>query len=129
MAQKIIRTVGPYTISTDGDAILVNGAKAVLHVAHGGSRDGSKFLFQAEGGIGANGKRDYISITEAEYAIHVAARPAQTFGNSESRDTSAERAYDAANNEGGEGYNPHRAGAERSYARNRITDRRYPRGA
>lgn len=40
-----------------------------------------------------------------------------------------ERAYDLANNEGGEGYNPHRTGAERTYARNRNVDREYPEGA
>lgn len=40
-----------------------------------------------------------------------------------------ERAYDLVNNEGGEGYNPHRAGSERTYARNRNVDRDYPEGA
>lgn len=42
----------------------------------------------------------------------------------------AERAYDAAHNEGGEGYNPHRVGrSERTYARQPRRDRDYPEGA
>ena len=40
-----------------------------------------------------------------------------------------ERAYDLVNNEGGEGYNPHRTGSERTYARDASDERDYPEGA
>lgn len=40
-----------------------------------------------------------------------------------------ERAYDRLNNEGGEGYNPHRTTSRRTYDRSPRRDRDYPAGA
>lgn len=47
----------------------------------------------------------------------------------EARRQAGERAYDLVNNEGGEGYNPHRSGGERTYTRVPRRDRDYPEGA
>lgn len=80
------------------------------------------------------GKSAQILITAEQYAKGAPERAryeAWLAGVSAARAErqAAERAYDLANNEGGEGYNPHRTGTERTYARAPRRDRDYPEGA
>lgn len=81
-----------------------------------------------------NGKPGHILITAEQWAIGAPERArygawlAEVMGDRKAREVD-ERRYDLINNEGGEGYNPHRSGSERTYARNRNVDREYPEGA
>lgn len=81
-----------------------------------------------------NGKPGNILITAEQWALGAPERARYEAWLSgiiadKSDREAKERAYDLVNNEGGEGYNPHRATSERTYARNRNVDRDYPAGA
>ena len=79
-----------------------------------------------------NGKPGYILITTEQYAVGAPERARYSAWLAEVSDErkarqAKERQFDLVNNEGGEGYNPHRSGSERTYARNRRSpDPRYP---
>jgi hypothetical protein len=81
-----------------------------------------------------NDKPGHILITAEQWAIgaperaRYAAWLASLTGAKAERQAK-ERAYDLVNNEGGEGYNPHRAGSERTYARTSRGGREFPEGA
>lgn len=76
----------------------------------------------------------YLPITAEQFALGAAERAryqawlAGVVADKADR-VAAERAYDLINNEGGDGYNPHRAGDERSYARDVSYERHFPAGA
>lgn len=81
-----------------------------------------------------NGKSAQILINAAEFATGAPERARHAawyaeFVAAHNDRAAKERAYDLINNEGGEGYNPHRATSERTYARNVIRERHYPEGA
>ncbi len=123
MANTFIRQAGPYLVETNGTSVLVNGVVApLLPPARGAkTRDGDAIMYLADTGeIGANGGRNLVAITDADWAIHFAAgaasrAAAQGSNATQTKRARSERAFDAANNEGGEGYNPHRYGAARTY--------------
>lgn len=80
------------------------------------------------------GKGAFIAITADQFALGAEERAryaAWLVGvrSAEKARQAAEREYDLANNEGGEGYNPHRVGDERTYSRNRNIDRDFSVGA
>jgi len=145
-----IRTIpGVATIAQSGNQAIVNDrpasmipASAILdnpqHYLRGVLRTVMPRLTSGE--IAAvvlapiNGKDAQILITAEQYAAGAPERAryaAWLSGIVADRDAQQanERTYDLANNEGGEGYNPYRAGSERTYARTRNVDRDYPEGA
>ena len=67
----LIRRAGPYTVTTDGDRFYVNGEQAIPMAQEAGAT--MKFLLNT-GKIGANGKRDLVSLTDDQYAVHTATR-------------------------------------------------------
>jgi hypothetical protein len=67
---QTIRQVGPYTVTTDGSAIYVNGKQASLVPPPAGSA----LKWVVNTGIkGANGKLDMVGLTADQYAVHTAA--------------------------------------------------------
>ena len=81
-----------------------------------------------------NGKIAQILITAEQWAAGAPERARYAAWLAGVMDDKAERqakerAYDLVNNEGGEGYNPHRTGSERTYARDASDERDYPEGA
>jgi hypothetical protein len=81
-----------------------------------------------------NGKDAQILITPEQFAVGAPERERYSAWcagrmSAETACRAAEREYDLINNEGGEGYNPHRATSERTYARAPVRDREYPEGA
>lgn len=145
----VIREVNGRVISQVGDQASVNGRPAPITTAAtilGNKihwlRDALRSVMpRIEAGEVAaivhheiNGKPGYITITADQWALGAPERARyEAWLNgviSDKADREAqERAYDLANNEGGEGYNPHRSTSERTYARNRNVDRDYPEGA
>jgi hypothetical protein len=96
--------------------------------------------FRAKGAVAivlakdAAGRPVNIMLTAAQFALGAAERARYAKWADETAadwatEQAAERAYDLAYNEGGEGYNPHRVGSARSYARQNNGDREYPEGA
>lgn len=80
------------------------------------------------------GRPAHIVLTPEQFALGAPerARYAEWCAGNVAREAArqaAEREYDAGHNEGGEGYNPHRRGSERTYARVAPRDRDYPAGA
>lgn len=73
MTATTIRTVGPYTVTTDGNRIYVNGQHATPLQPPAGS---ALMWVLDTGCYGANGKRDYVGLTAEHYQIHVTARAA-----------------------------------------------------
>ena len=63
----IIRTAGPYTITSDGERIYCNGQQAVPMTPPAGS---ALAWVLDTGCKGANGKRDMVGLTAEQYAAH-----------------------------------------------------------
>lgn len=131
MANEItLRVAGSYTVTTDGGSYLVNGQPARIKSAPKNDRG---FVALVETGvIAANGKMDCVGLTQKHIDMKIALQKmvsATPCASAETTRVAAERAFDMANNEGGDGYNPHRHGAGRTYAPARNVDRSYPRGA
>ena len=74
MATTLIRQAGPYTVTTDGSRIYINGEHAVPLFPPAGSP--LKWVLDT-GRVGANGKRDVVGLTAEQWAIHEAARAAR----------------------------------------------------
>jgi hypothetical protein len=80
------------------------------------------------------GKTAQILITAEQFALGAPERArhetwrVDVMGNETARQAK-ERAFDRGNNEGGEGYNPYRNGAEHTYDRASRRDRNDPDGA
>ena len=145
----VIREVNGLTISQSGDQANVNGSPARMVLASEITGNAQHYLRAplksvmarlSSGDVAAvviaevSGKSAQILITAEQFAAGKPERAryaAWSRGvmtvNADRQD--AERRYDLVNNEGGEGYNPHRSGGERTYARNIGRDRRYPEGA
>ena len=145
----VIREVNGLVIAQSGDAATVNGRPAPI-TASQTIRENPRHWLRAvlakvlpkieSGEIAAvvhaeiGGKPGYITITAEQFAAGASERAryegwlADVLADKADL-TAKERAYDLANNEGGEGYNPWRATSERTYARNRNVDRDYPEGA
>jgi hypothetical protein len=120
----IIKQAGPYTVTSDGDVFYVNGRQTDLITASGhlvGTLAGTLDT----GCTGANGKRDVVGIAAEHVAAHRAFGLARgkslqavaPMSADEKARVAAERAFDAGYNDGGEGYNPYRAGSAPTYRR------------
>ena len=140
---------GVATIQQDMDGALVNGrpasmftAAAVLANPQHYFRTTYQVAFAAmQSGKAAavvlapvNGKAAQILLTPEQFAIGASERERYAAWSAgqvaeKAKRQSAERQYDLVNNEGGEGYNPHRSGSARTYARASVRDRDYPDGA
>ena len=146
----IIREIpGVATIRQVGDQIDVNGRPARVvpasdilanqkHYLRGILRGAMARLESGEvaavGLAPINGKDAQIMILADGWANGAPERAryatwlAEVMGKKAERQAK-ERAYDLVNNEGGEGFNPHRTGSERTYARNVSNERDYPEAA
>ena len=131
-----IKTIGRYTITTDGLAIYCNGRQVTAGAAPAGARSAAGVpLVQLvrTGEIGAGGRMDLVGLTAPEYQVYLDAVDARraavglpseaemaawsesAAGKAEAARVTAERAFDRGMNEGGEGYNPHRHGSAPTY--------------
>lgn len=138
-----IRVSGPYTVTTNGRSLQVNGKDVFperLNPPVRNSEFGTLTWAVDTGTTGADGKPNLIGLTSGQMQIHMdavkdrraaeqAAWLASPAGVAEKARRAKERAHDLAYNEGGEGFNPHRFGDERSYARVPSRERRHPDGA
>ncbi len=122
----IIRRAGAYEITSDGTSIFCNGVPTAIEMLARPITAGDRVVIALVDTYcqGANGKRDKVSLTQPEYDAYRAAAQArrptppvpQTAATSaQSPRQAAERRHDALYNEGGEGYNPHRYGAAKTY--------------
>lgn len=62
-----IKQAGPYTVTTDGNRVYVNGVQATPKIAPVNS--GLDWVLDT-GCLGANGKRDLVGLTAAHYQTH-----------------------------------------------------------
>jgi hypothetical protein len=127
-----IRTAGPYTITSNGRDVLINGSTAKVRWSIDGAaikddagravigKDGQPvFAIVKTGIVAANGKVDVVSLNAAQVELHLAAVASRRAsdhaawlatpeGAAETQRVKNEREYDRGYNEGAQGYNPYR---------------------
>lgn len=121
MTAITIRQVGPYTVTWDDGMVFCNGRRTSVALLSKPLANGAVAVVDTLCN-GANGKRDQVSLQPEQYEMIASAAQARADASAaEYRRTHAaeiaaldERqrkaaAYDRGMNEGGEGYNPHRA--------------------